>query len=56
MLEASYWGWCTWLAACKGCVIVQILELCCQVQELLEEVRSLCGIRKGMKKINWIIF
>lgn len=34
---------------------MQILELCCQVQELLEEFTKLCGIRKGMKKINWII-
>ena len=34
---------------------MHVLELCCQVEELLEEVSRLRGIREGMKEINWIV-
>lgn len=42
-------------AACKRCMVLHVLELCCQGEELLEEVSRLCGIREGMKETNWII-
>lgn len=41
-LGASCWAWCTWLTAHKKCAVVHISELCCQVEELLEEVSRRC--------------